>query len=168
VRDTIARQSDVDENSIKYEIEPGKKSYANGTITFLAQKGKSIDLRKLHESLTKTRLFGGTRSAVNFLEITARGEVVAGGKETSLKVSGSTQFILADDSKAKPKEGTKTPYQRLKDALAKGAKITHVTGRVQGWSGRWPDVLRELAEKDKPDQTAKKPPLLMVTDFQTE
>ena len=168
MRDTIARQSDVDESSIKYEIEPGKKSYANGTITFSAQKGKSIDLRKLHESLTKTRLSGGTRSAVNFLEITATGEVVAEGKETLLKVSGTTQFMLADDSKAKPKEGAQTPYQRLKDALAKGTKITHVTGRLQGWSGRWPDVLRELAGKDKPDQAAKKPLLLMVTGFQTE
>jgi hypothetical protein len=170
VRDTIARQSDVDKSSMKYEVEPGTGKYRNGTITFSAQKGKSLDLEKIHSSLRATRLGGGTNSGVNFLEITARGEVAVVEKETLLKVSDTTQqFTLGDDPKAKPKEGTKTPFQRLREALAKGEKVTSVTGRVHGWSGRWPEVLRALSEDSaKSDQpTARKPTQLIVTDFQT-
>src|SRR5262245_51534420 len=148
VRDTIARQSDVDAGSIKYEMEPGTGRYRNGTITFSAKKGKSVDLDKLHESLRATRLGGRTRSGVNYFEITAEGEVAVVGKEALLKVSGTgQQFALGEDPKAKPKAGTKTPYQRLRDALAKGEKVTSVTGRVDGWSGVWPTVLSELAKK---------------------
>jgi hypothetical protein len=173
VRDTIARQSDVDKSSMKYEVEPGTGKYRNGTITFAAKKGESIDLKKLRESIQATRLGGNTSSGVNYLEITVIGEVLVSDKETLLKVSGKQeQFLLGDNPKAKPKEGEKTPYQRLTDALAKGKKIATVTGRVEGWSGRWPAVLRELAketEKDakESDKTApKKLALLVVTDFQ--
>ena len=135
MRDTIARQSDVDKSSMKYEREEerGCPEYPNATITFAAKKGKSIDLRKIQESLRDTRLGKGTGSGVNYLEITVEGEVVVGDKETLLKVSGAEQqFLLGDDAKAKPKEGEKTPYQRLVEALAKGKKIASVTGRVQG------------------------------------
>jgi hypothetical protein len=98
VRDTIARQSDVDAKSIKYEIEPGTGRYRNGTIAFAAKEGQSIDLQKLQDSLRVTRLGKGTRSGVNFFQITAEGEVVAREKETLLKVSGTQQqFTLGDD-----------------------------------------------------------------------
>src|SRR5262249_45990737 len=163
VRDTIARQSDVDKSSITYEVEPGTGKYRNATA-FAARKGKSVDLQKLHKTIRATRLGGNTRSAVNYLEITPEGEVVVVEKDILLQVSRTAQqFTLGDDPKAKPREGTKTPYQRLKDALAKGAKITSVTGRVQGWSGRWPDALRELAgesakDEQKPDKPATKKP----------
>ena len=50
VRDTIKRQSDVDAASLKYEVEPGTGRYRNGTITFVAQKGKSNNLQKLSEA----------------------------------------------------------------------------------------------------------------------
>jgi hypothetical protein len=158
---------------IKYEVEPGKKRYAVGTITFAAKKGKSIDLVKLRESIRATRLGGNTNSEVRYLEITAEGEVVVTGKETLLNVSGTKQqFLLGDDPKATAKEGEKTPYQRLREALAKGKKVASVTGRVQGWAGRWPVVLRELAaqpagDAGQPGKAApKKPTLLLVTDFQ--
>jgi hypothetical protein len=171
VRDTIARQSDVDKSSMKYEVEPGSGSYRIGTITFFAKKGMSIDLEKIHESIKGTRLGKGTRSKVNYLEITAEGEVVAADKDALLSVSGTAQqFTLGDDPKAKPEEGVKTPYQRLREALAKGEKIESVTGRVQGWSGVWPEVLRQLATepaKDKDKSGRQKPTLLFVTDFQT-
>src|SRR5262249_4452976 len=114
-----------------------------------------------------------TNSGVNYLDITAEGEVVVGDKETLLKVNGAgPQFLLGADPKATPKEGERTPYQRLTDALAKGKKIASVTGRVQGWSGRWPDVLRELAgetvkdAKDPDKAPMRKPTLLVVKDFQ--
>ncbi|MCI0456589.1 MAG: hypothetical protein L0Z62_06370 [Gemmataceae bacterium] len=167
MRDTIARQSDVDAKSIKYEIEPGTGRYRNGTIAFSAKEGQSIDLQKLQDSLRATRLGKGTRSGVNFFQITVEGEVVVGEKETLLKVSGTQQqFTLGDDPQAKPKDGTKPAYQRLRAALANGEKIAHVTGRVQGWSGPWPKVLKALAAEPG-NAPAQKPALLMVTDFQT-
>jgi hypothetical protein len=173
VRDTIARQFDVDKSSVQYEVEPGSGKYRNGTITFAAKKGRSIDLQKLRDSIRATRLGGKTRSAVNYLEITAVGEVVAGEKETLLKVHGQEQqFLLGEDPSAKPKEGEKTPYQRLTDALAKGAKTATVTGRVASWSGRWPEVLGKLAgetgkDATEPDKAAReKRTLLIVKDFQ--
>lgn len=174
MRDTIARQSDVDASSIQYEVEPGQGDYRNGTITFSTRPGRSIDLDKLHESLQATRLSGNTRSAVNYLEITAPGEVVVGDKDTLLNVTGTAQqFALGEDPNAKADDPSATAYQRLRHALAKGATIKSVTGRVPGWSGPWPVVLRELAGElakrtREPDQgTATRPPLLMVTDFQT-
>jgi hypothetical protein len=164
----------VDARSLKYEIEPGSGKYRNGTITFYPQEGKSLDLAKIHAALQKTRLAGKTRSAVNYLEITAKGEVSVLDKETLLKVSETAlQFALAEDPKAKPKEGERTPFQRLSEALAKGEKVISVTGRVDGWSGPWPQVLRSLpGEPARDAQEPKKPaapkqPRLFVTDFQT-
>src|SRR6266852_8982963 len=153
---------------MKYEVEPGTGKYRHGTITFAAKKGKSIDLRKIQEDLRATRLGKSTGSGVNYLDITAEGEVVVADKETLLKVSGDgQQFLLGDDPKVKPKEGEKTAYQRLTDALAKGKKIASVTGRVQGWSGRWPAVLRELAgeagkDAKDPDKPATKKLTLLI------
>ena len=60
---------------MKYEVEPGSGEYRNGTITFAAKKGKSIDLQKLQDSIRATRLSGNTRSGVNYLEITVEGDV---------------------------------------------------------------------------------------------
>jgi hypothetical protein len=174
VRDTITRQSDVDASSVKYDIESGTGKYRNGTITFAAKKGKSIDLEKIHESLKGTRLSGKTRSAVNYLEITADGSVVQMGAGILLKVSGTPQqFRLADDPKAKSQEGTKTPLQRLRATVEKGEKVVSVTGRVAGWNGPWPMVLRNVPGKPAKEETGagkaagQAMPLLLVTDFKT-
>jgi hypothetical protein len=162
VRNTIARQSDVDAASIKYEVEPGKGSYRNGAIDFAAKKGQSVDLRALSQSLSKTRLGKGTSSGVNYLEITATGEALRKDKDVLFKVSGSAeQFRLGEDPKAKPKEGVKPAYERLQEALASGAKITSVTGRVAGWNGKWPAVLKELSAVP-----ADKEMVLLVTEFE--
>ncbi len=173
MRDTIARQSDVEKSSVKMDVEPGTHKYRIGTITFAAKKDKSIDLEKIHDAIRATRLSGKTNSAVKYLEITATGEVVTAEKKTLLKVSGTAQeFVLGEDPSAKPKNNGKTPFQKLQEALAKGNKVESVTGRVQGWSGRWPDVLRALAAEPAKDAkpsdkaAAKQPPLLIVTDFQ--
>ncbi len=164
MRDTIARRSDVDKASIKYEVEPGTKKYRNGTVIFAARKGQSFDLKGLCADLKATRLGGRTSSGVNYLEITAAGEVVAGEKETVLKVPGrAQQFVLADDPKPGPQAGKKTAYQRLRESLKKGDKVVSVTGRVQGWNGRWPAVLGELSNKLA---EGKPPPVLLVTDFE--
>jgi hypothetical protein len=156
----------VEKNSINYEVEPGTARYRNGTITFAAKKGQSIDLDKLQKSLKATRLGKGTRSAVNYLKITAVGEVTVVKKDIMLKVDGIAQeFKLVDDPKAKTKEGTSTPYQQLRAALDKGAKIANVTGRVQAWTGVWPKVLQQLEKEN--EAKAPKPRLLIVADFET-
>jgi hypothetical protein len=145
-------------------VEPGDKKYRNATITFAVKKGQSIELKDLRAAIQATRLGKGTRSAVNYFELTVAGDVVVGEKETLLHVSGTTQqFVLQDDPKAKPEAGKKSAYERLRDALKKGEKAKSVTGRVQGWSGVWPATLNELAKQMEGDQK----PVLVVTEFET-
>ena len=151
--DAIARQYDVNKNSVNLFCEPGKGSYRPGTITFSAKKGASIDLGKIHESITATRLSGGTNMSVDYLEITAMGEIQASNKEVVLKGAGSV-FVLEDGPK------TKGMVQKLRD---EGAKVASVTGRVQGWNGRFPDMLRALAKTSGQERIH-----LVVTGFETK
>jgi hypothetical protein len=158
-RDAIARQYDVDADSITILQPPGQKGdYQLGTITFSPKKGKSIDLDKICESITATRLSGGTSMRVDYLEITARGQVFERDKELVLKVSGTGQeLVLSEEPTAK--DG----LQRLRAAVARGDKVSTVTGRVPGWSGRFPDVLRAWAKA--PDTQKRR---LAVVDFEIE
>ena len=144
-REATARQFDVDEDSVVLKRLTHTGSYDRGTITFKAKKGKLISLDKLHESLWATRLSGGTKSGLLRLDVTAIGQVVTTGEETILRVTGSKEhFVLADDPKAKPKDGQKTVYQKMLAATAGGQTVRSVTGRLDGWSGLWPKVLRKL------------------------
>jgi hypothetical protein len=159
-RDAIARQYDVDKNRVLLICETDKGDYRPGTITFYPKKEKTLDLRNMVESLTATRLSGGTSMSMNWLEITATGAVVLDGQTALLKVSGTTQqFHLKE---ADPKGGGNSALQRLRAAVASGAKVVSVTGRVDGWSGGFPVVLRTLAKRP-PDE----PVVLFVTDFET-
>src|SRR6266446_3501134 len=116
-RDAIARQYDVDKNSVSLTPETDTGNYRPGKIAFHAKKGKSIDLEKVRESIAATRLSGGTSMRVDWLEITARGEVT-GGPDLQLTVSGTGQkFVLAEDPDAK------AMLQKLREAQARGAKI---------------------------------------------
>jgi hypothetical protein len=157
-RDAIARQYDVDANSVKLSPlakDLPEKGYPPGKIEFVAKKGKSIDLDKIHESITATRLSGGTNMGMEYLEITARGEVMSRDKDLVLKVSGTGQeFTLADDASAKE------ALQRLRQAVERKDKVTAITGRVQGWSGRFPDVLQAWSK------SASQKRMLGVTDFE--
>ena len=157
--DAIARQFDVDANSTKLTRPADQKGgYQLGTIEFAAKKGKSIDLDKISESITATRLSGGTSMRVDYLEITARGQVFERDKELVLKVSGTGQeLVLSEEPTAK--DG----LQRLRAAVARGDKVSTVTGRVPGWSGRFPDVLRAWAKA--PDTQKRR---LAVVDFEIE
>ena len=157
--DAIARQYDVDADSTKL-IRPTnqKGGYQLGTIAFAAKKGKSIDLDKIHESITATRLSGGTDMRMDYLEITAKGEVIERDKELVLKVSGTGQeLVLSEEPTAKG------GLQRLREAVARGDKVSTVTGRVPGWNGRFPDVLAAWAKA--PDAQKRK---LAVMDFKVE
>jgi hypothetical protein len=157
--DAIARQYDVDANLNKITPAKGQKgSYQLGTITFSAKKGKSIDLDKIAESITATRLSGGTNMSVDYLEITVTGEVIVRDKQLVLKVSGTGQeLVLIEDATAKDMLG------RLREYVAGGNKVSKVTGRVPGWSGRFPEVLAAWAKA--PDSQKRR---LAVVGFKAE
>lgn len=157
-RDAIARQYDVDADSIILQpIEP-KVSYQRGTIEFAPKKGRSIDLDKISESIAATRLSGKTDMSMDYLEITAKGEVIQRDKELVCKVSGTGQeLVLSEEPTAKGS------LQRLREAVARGDKVSTVTGRVPGWNGRFPVVLAAWA---KASDTQKHK--LMVVDFKVE
>jgi hypothetical protein len=157
--DAISRQYDVDADSTKLTRPPDQKDgYQLGTIEFVAKKGKSIDLDKIHESITATRLSGGTNMRMDYLEITAKGEVIERDKELILKVSGTNQeLVLSEEPTAKG------ALQRLREALAHGDKVATVTARVPGWTGRFPDVLSAWAKA--PEAQKRR---LAVTGFEGE
>jgi len=158
--DAIARQYDVDADSTKLTRpkEPQKGGYQLGTIEFVAKKGKSIDLDKIHESIAATRLSGGTSMRMDYLEITAKGEVIERDKQLVLKVSGTGQeLVLSEEPTAKG------VLQRLREAVARGDKVSTVTGRVPGWNGVFPVVLAAWAKL--PDAQKRK---LTVVDFKVE
>jgi hypothetical protein len=158
-RDAIARQYDVDADSTKLTPFEGQKgSYQLGTIEFSAKKGKSIDLDKLAESIAATRLSGGTHMSVDYLEITATGTVSERNRELVLKVSGTGQELALSEEPT-----AKGALQRLREAVARGDKVSTVTGRVPGWNGRFPVV---LAAWVKARDTQKQQ--LAVMDFEVE
>ena len=158
-RDAIARQYDVDADSIiLLPALDQKGSYQLGTIEFTPKKTRSIDLDKIHESITATRLSGNTSMRMDYLEITAKGEVLSRDQSLVLKVSGTGQELLLSEEPT-----AKSGLKRLREALARGDKVSTVTGRVPGWSGRFPDVLRAWAKA--PDTQKRK---LAVVDFEIE
>jgi hypothetical protein len=138
-RDATARLYDVDEDTVVFTKLEQTKKYDQGTVAFRARKGKLIDLDKLHESIWATRLSGGTNSGVVTLEVTAIGEVVATQGEVTLKVSGSdSEFVLlnhADEEYAAALDELQTATRR--------SPIFRVSGQIDDYTGRWPDVLKE-------------------------
>src|SRR5262245_41102428 len=101
-RDAIARQYDVDKNLVTLTCAPGREGYRPGVITFYPSEGRSLDLDKMRESITATRLSGGTNMKVDSLDITARGGIVRVGKELLLRVGGTGQdFVLQETDIAK-------------------------------------------------------------------
>jgi len=157
-RDAIARQYDVDADSIILQPLEPKVSYQRGTIEFAPKKGRSIDLDKIHESITATRLSGNTSMSMDYLEITAKGEVIERDKELVLKVSGTGQELVLGEEPS-----VKDGLQRLREAVARGDKVSTVTGRVPGWTGGFPRVLAAWAKA--PDAQKRK---LAVVDFEVE
>jgi len=158
-REATARLYDVDQSTVVLKRLTQGGKYDEGAITFRAEEGKLIDLDQIYESLWATRLSGGTNSGVLKFEVTAVGEVVKDQKQLILKVAGAdATFVLLDDPEAKKEEGTNSAFAELIKAVEKGDHVTTVTGRLDGWKGRWPIVLRE-----KP----AKPPRLFVISFET-
>ena len=91
------------------------------------------------------------------LDVTAVGVVVESEDEITLTVNGTErQFVLVNDVKAKPADAKKSMLAELREVLSDGQTTVSVSGYVDGWVGRWPDVLR---------QPPAKRPRLMVTGF---
>ena len=156
-REATARLYDVDENKVALLRPKQLDRYTHGTIKFQAKKGKLIDLQKMHESIWATRLSGGTRSGVICLDVTAMGVVVESEDGIILTVNGTDrQFVLVNDVKAKPVDAKKSMLAELREVLSDGQTTVSVSGYVDGWVGRWPDVLR---------QPPARRPQLMVTGF---
>ena len=55
------------------------------------------------------------------------------------------EFVLAQN----PEADFKNAFDELKAALARGEKVTSVSGRLDGWSGRWPEMLKKLPAKPR-------------------
>jgi hypothetical protein len=149
-RDATARLYDVDADSLVFKKLSKSGKYDTGTITFRAKPGKLIDLDKLHESVWATRLSGGTRSGLVSLEVTAAGTIVVGDvvgdKVMTLTVAkAEAEFVLAQN----PEADHKNVFDELRGALDRGEKVASVSGRLDGWSGGWPEVLRRLPPKPR-------------------
>jgi hypothetical protein len=144
----------VDRDLVRLDTEAG-------TIVFQAKKGKLLAVDQIYESFLATTLYGPNGiESVRYLEVTALGEVVVVDGTTLLKVADTThRFALGNDPDSKPTAGKKTAFQRLREALAKGERVTGVTGRVHRWN-------IPLSAKDEDQQAGKKPLLLIVMDFQ--
>src|SRR5262245_18831083 len=147
-----------------------------GRVVFAARPGCSLDLEKIHACLKETRLSGKppgkTRAQILYLELTVVGDVVESNKGLLLKVKGTKEVFRLDDAPG-PKAATRvgTAFQRLQKAVAAGQTVTSVTGRVKGWSGHFPAVLRELPAEVTPlpenqhGPPVRRPPLLHVVGF---
>ena len=145
-REATARLYDVDADTISFKRFNKTGKYDTGTVTFRAKTGKLIDLDKLHESVWATRLSGGTSSGLVSLEVTVSGTMVVGEKEMTLKVADAEpEFVLAQN----PEADFKDAFNDLRAALARGDNITSVSGRLDGWTGRWPEMLKKLPAKPR-------------------
>ena len=144
-RDAIARQYDVDADAVRLDI-------AKGEVTFRAKKGRLVDLDKLHESIWATRLAVGTGMALNWIDVTAVGEVVVEKDRVVLKVRGSEQvFVLKEDGDARG------AFAKLRKAAEGGQTALSVTGRLDEWRGGFMTFL---------DTVPKKPRVIAVKEFE--
>lgn len=147
-RDATSRLYGVDHDSLEFTKLHLTRKYDQATVEFRAWSGMLIDLDQLHESLWATRLSGGTRSGCISLKVTAIGVVEQTGTEIVLNIDGTDrQFVLVSDVDAKPEDAEESALPALREALARGETHLSITGYVEGWVGRWPDVLRKPPER---------------------
>ena len=148
----------MDEDSVKLTCESEEGKYRPGTISFEAKQGKSINIGEIQKAIAATRLSGNTNMRVNYLEIVVRGDLAFRNQEASLRVKGADQvFELEADDRILEKE--------LRDAAARSASSVTVVGRVDGWNGRFPVVLRTVKKRYGTEH--KIPMLLVITKLET-
>jgi hypothetical protein len=138
----------VDADAVRLDLKKGE-------VTFRAKRGRLVSLDKLHESIWATRLSGNTGMSINWLDVTAVGDVVVEKDRIVLKVTGSDEiFELQDDARS---AAGRTPMARLRELAQGGQKQVSVTGRVDGWKGHFPPFLKTLP---------KKPRVILVREFE--
>lgn len=137
-REAIARLYDVDKSSIVYTKPDVRGRYDHGTIAFRAKDERQIGLDKIHESVWATRLSRGTRSALVALTVTVVGDVSTEDGQTTLRVPGAKGVFVLEKSAQEEKAAQ---FDQLQAALARGEQIVSVTGRLDGWVGKWPTFL---------------------------
>jgi hypothetical protein len=144
-REAIARLYDVDKNSMEY-FKPDKRGkYDYGRISFHAKDGKLVDLATIHESVWATRLSRGTGSALVNLDVTVAGSIVDDGA-INLVVPGDRLdrvFTLLPYPKKDAKNGEEKRYDELVTAIKRGQRLFSISGRLDGWKGRWPGFLNQ-------------------------
>lgn len=148
----------MESESVELYCEPGEGKYRPGTITFQAKEGKSINLGRIQELITATRLSGNTNMRVDYLEIMVRGKLMLRDEQALLQVSGAEQeFALEADDRDLEKQ--------LLEAAGRGEADVTVVGHVDSWNGRFPVVLRTFAKRYGTD--GKTPILLVISDLKT-
>jgi hypothetical protein len=141
----------VDKGSIKIDRD-------KSTLTFRPKPGKSLDPGAIHAALKATRLGKSAGSVLSYFRLTAVGSIT-GEKELRLRVRGTDlEFVLADPPEAQPDKEGQTLLQHLRRQLAKGHGDMEVTGYLDGWKGRFPEVLKNEVPRV---------PVLQVIDFRT-
>ena len=141
----------VDKGSIKIDRE-------KSTLTFRPKPGKSLDPSAIHAALKPTRLGKNAGSVLSYFRLTAVGPIT-GEQELRLRVRGTNlEFVLVDIPEARPDKGGRTLLQHLRRELAKGDGDMEVTGYLDGWKGRFPEVLKNEVPRI---------PVLQVIDFRT-
>lgn len=146
----------MESESVKLSCESGEDKYRPGKITFQAKEGKSINLGRIQELITATRLSGHTNMRVDYLEIKVRGKLILRDEEPVLQVSGTEQeFELAADDRDLEKQ--------LLEAAARSEAAVTVVGHVDAWNGRFPVVLRTFAKRYGTD--GKTPIMLVISDL---
>ena len=139
----------MDKGSIKIDRE-------KSTLTFRPKPGKSLDPSAIHAALKPTRLGKNAGSVLSYFRLTAVGSIT-GEKELRLKVRGTDlEFVLAETPEAKPDKEGRTLLQHLRSEVARSHGDMEVTGYLDGWKGRFPEVLK----KGVPPV-----PVLQVIDF---
>lgn len=154
VREAAARLYDVDHQSVVVKKRNQSKQYDVGTVTFRPKPGRLIDLDELHESVWATRLSRGTHSGLVSLDVAAAGTAAIESSKVTYRVPGATAYFELDRH---PESEFAAVFDRLRSAIDGGERIVKVTGRIEGWSGRWPNVLKQLPGK---------PRRILVTDFE--
>src|SRR5262249_51745854 len=97
---------------------------------------------KLHESIWATRLSGGTGMSLNWIDVTAVGEVVVEKERITLKVKGSEQlFVLKQAGK------DRKAFARLREAPERGQTSVMVTRRLEEWTGPFAPFLKAAPKK---------------------
>jgi hypothetical protein len=148
----------VEKDSVELTCETEEGKYRPGKVIFKAKQGSSINLGKIQETIAATRLSGNTNMRVSYLEIAVQGDLVLRNQEASLLVSATGQeFELEADDRILE--------QRLREVAARSAQAVTVVGRVDGWSGRFPVVLRTLKKRYGTDN--KTPMLLVISSLET-